>query len=264
MRLHNIFIFLALSCCFANHIFAQENHHHTLITGTVVNEKGEPLAAATIQWEGTDSGVVADMDGRFSIEKQANPANLIISYVGYAPVSIPVEPHEDNLLIEVSGILELVEVEVAEKMLDSYVSTLSTLNVESITSKELKKAPCCNLAESFETNASVDVSYSDAITGAREIQLLGLRGIYTQLMVENRPAYYGLATPFAMEYLPGTWLEGIQISKGASTVRNGFQSITGQINTELVKPFNDKPFFSQPFCHRCRALRSQSTPQPET
>ncbi len=242
MRL--LYISILLSCCLTGNIYAQENHdHHQQLSGTVVNEKGEPLAAATIQWEGSDSGVVADMEGRFSIEKKSAPTNLIISYVGYAPVSIPVEPNEDNLLIEVSGILELVAVEVAEKMHDSYVSTLSTLNVESITSKELKKAPCCNLAESFETNASVDVSYSDAITGAREIQLLGLRGIYTQLMVENRPTYYGLATPFAMEYIPGTWLEGIQISKGASTVRNGFQSITGQINTELVKPFRDKPFF---------------------
>lgn len=241
MRL--LYIFILLSCCLVGNVYAQESHNHPLISGTVVNEKGEPLAAATVQWEGNDSGVVADLEGRFSIEKQTNPANLIISYVGYAPVSIPVEPHEDNLLIEVSGILELVAVEVAEKMHDSYVSTLSTLNVESITSKELKKAPCCNLAESFETNASVDVAYSDAITGAREIQMLGLRGIYTQLMVENRPTYYGLATPFAMEYIPGTWLEGIQISKGASTVRNGFQSITGQINTELVKPFRDKPFF---------------------
>ena len=229
-------------CCLAGRMEAQEHHDH-LLSGTVVNEKGEPLAAATVQWEGSNSGVVADLEGRFSIEKQTTSANLIISYVGYAPVSIPVEPEENNLLIEVSGILELIEVEVAAKMHDSYVSTLSTMNVESISSKELKKAPCCNLAESFETNASVDVAYSDAITGAREIQLLGLRGIYTQLMVENRSTYYGLATPFAMEYIPGTWLEGIQISKGASTVRNGFQSITGQINAELVKPYRDKPFF---------------------
>ena len=97
---------------------------------------------------------------------------------------------------------------------DNVVSTLDARNVERISSKELKKAPCCNLSESFETNGTVDVTYSDAITGAKEIQMLGLRGIYSQLMVENRPDFYGLATPFALEYLPGTWLEGISLSKG--------------------------------------------------
>ncbi len=241
MRLFKLILFISI-CCIGQ-IYAQNEHQHHLLSGVVVNEKGESLAAATVQWEGSDVGVVADMEGRFSIEKKNTPANLIISYVGYAPVSVPIEPDEDNVLIEVSGIVDLIAVEIAAKMHDSYVSTLSTLNVESITSKELKKAPCCNLAESFETNASVDVSYSDAVTGAREIQMLGLRGIYTQLLLENRPTYYGLAMPFALEYIPGTWLEGIQISKGASTVRNGFQSITGQINTELVKPYRDKPLF---------------------
>jgi len=234
---------LLLCCGLANLAFAQHHDDHNLLTGTITNEKGEALAAATVQWEGSATGVVADMDGRFSIEKQTQTANLIINYVGYAPVTISVEPEEEDLAIEIEGILELVTVEVAAKMHDSYVSTLNTLNVESITSKEFKKAACCNLGESFETNASVDVSYSDAVTGAREIQMLGLRGIYTQLLMENRPTFYGLAAPFALEYIPGTWLEGIQIAKGASSVRNGFQSITGQINTELVKPFSDKPLF---------------------
>ena len=120
---------------------------------------------------------------------------------------------------------------------------LTPRNVERITSNELRKAPCCNLSESFETNGTVDIQYADAITGAKEIQMLGLRGIYTQLMVENRPDLYGLAMPYALEYLPGTWLRAIDINKGVGSVKNGFQAITGQINAQLVQPAEDAPVF---------------------
>ncbi len=130
---------------------------------------------------------------------------------------------------------QLKTVEVAAKQANG-VSTLATRNVERISRNELKKAPCCNLSESFETNGTVDVTYSDAITGAKEIQLLGLRGPYTQLLIENRPDLYGLATPFAGDFIPGTWIESIEINKGVGSVKNGSESIAGQINTELVKP----------------------------
>ncbi|MBP6826781.1 MAG: TonB-dependent receptor, partial [Saprospiraceae bacterium] len=129
----------------------------------------------------------------------------------------------------------------------SHVSTLETRNVESINSKELRKAPCCNLSDSFETNGGVDVVYSNALTGVKEIQMLGLRGVYSQFMVENRPTMSGIATPFGFEFIPGTWLEGIQLAKGASTVKNGNAGITGQINAELVKPHLDKPLFVNVF-----------------
>lgn len=213
------------------------------IFGTVVNENEERLFGATVQWEYSSTGTVADEFGEFVLPKKDTAAYLVINYVGYETVYIPVEPHEDTLLITINGINDLMEIEVAAKIRDNYISTLSPINLETIGSGELRKAACCNLAESFGTNASVDVSYSDAITGAREIQMLGLRGSYTQMMIEKRPAMTGLGSAFALEYLPGTWLHSIQISKGASTVQNGYQGIAGQINSELLKPFEDKPFF---------------------
>ena len=213
------------------------------LIGFVVNDKEEPLFGATIIWQGADFGTIADEDGSFELPKQEETANLLINYVGYDPIFIEVTPQEDTVWIMLEGIHELMEVEVAAKLRDNYVSTINPINIETISSNELRKAPCCNLAESFETNGAIDVAYADAITGAREIQMLGLRGTYTQLMVENRPAMAGLGSAFAMEYLPGTWLSSIQISKGTSTVQNGYQSITGQINSELVKPFQDDRLF---------------------
>lgn len=109
-------------------------------------------------------------------------------------------------------------------------------NVEIINSKELLRAACCNLGESFTTNPSVDVNYSDAATGAQQIKLLGLSGTYVQMLTENIPNYRGMAAPYSLGYIPGPWMQSIQVSKGASSVKNGYESITGQINVEFKKP----------------------------
>lgn len=119
--------------------------------------------------------------------------------------------------------------------------TKGLINTEFISRKELLRAACCNLGESFTTNPSVDVNYADAATGVQQVRLLGLSGTYVQLMTENIPNYRGLAAPFALGYIPGPWMQSIQVSKGASSVKNGYESITGQINVEMKKP-QENPF----------------------
>ena len=109
------------------------------------------------------------------------------------------------------------------------------INGSVINKDELFKAACCNLGESFTTNPSVDVNYSDAATGARQIKLLGLSGTYVQMMTENLPNFRGAAAPFSLGYVPGPWMQSIQVSKGASSVKAGYESITGQINVEYLK-----------------------------
>ena len=116
------------------------------------------------------------------------------------------------------------------------VKTSGIGNMELISSKELLRAACCNLGESFTTNPSVDVNYADATTGAQQIKLLGLSGTYVQMLTENIPNYRGVAAPYALGYIPGPWMQSIQVSKGASSVKNGYESITGQINVEFKKP----------------------------
>lgn len=109
-------------------------------------------------------------------------------------------------------------------------------NTDFIGSGDLLRAACCNLGESFTTNPSVDVNYADAATGAQQIKLLGLSGTYVQMMTENIPNYRGAAAPYSLGYIPGPWMQSIQVSKGASSVKNGYESITGQINVEFKKP----------------------------
>ncbi|MBP5539906.1 MAG: TonB-dependent receptor [Bacteroidales bacterium] len=125
----------------------------------------------------------------------------------------------------------------------NFLSKRSDLRTEVISASGLCKMACCNLAESFENSASVTVGYSDAVTGARQIRLLGLSGIYTQMLDENRPIMRGIGAPFGLSYIPGQWLESIQIAKGASSVINGLEGITGLINMEHRKPTDEKPLF---------------------
>lgn len=137
--------------------------------------------------------------------------------------------------------LQAVKVEANRKSLKKSYSL--TANTTVLTSKELLKAACCNLAESFETNPSIDVNFSDALTGTKQIKMLGLTSPYLMITEENIPSVRGASQAYGLSFTPGTWVESIQITKGAGSVVNGFESISGQINTELIKPISDIPFF---------------------
>ena len=132
--------------------------------------------------------------------------------------------------------VELSEVNVVSRKLGTMKLRNSVMNEDMISSAELSRAACCNLGESFVTNPSVDVTYSDAATGAKQIKLLGLSGTYVQMMTENIPNYRGSAAPYGLGYVPGPWMQSIQVSKGSSSVKNGYEAITGQINVEFKKP----------------------------
>lgn len=213
------------------------------ITGKVKDGKGEAIVGAHVYWMDKSAETLTDENGQFSLPRKTKETMIHVEFVGYEMSFITLKAGQTEVEFVLKEPKTLSQVEVKGKKQDNAVSTLDARTVERIGSNELKKAPCCNLSESFETNGTVDIAYADAITGAKEIQMLGLRGIYTQLMVENRPDFYGLATPYALEYIPGTWLRGIDISKGTGSVKNGFQAITGQINTDIEKPGEAKKVF---------------------
>lgn len=136
---------------------------------------------------------------------------------------------------------QIEEVTVVQRKKGKVKSRTEAFDTERLNSEELCRAACCNLSEAFETNASVDVAYSDAATGAKQIRLLGLSGTYVQLIQENTPAVRGLAQTFGLEYIPGPWMQSIQVSKGTSSVVNGYEATSGQINVELLKPQTQNP-----------------------
>jgi|GEM_PF-3820 len=238
----NYLFFISCFLCLSTSILAQTS---LTFSGLVVNEDDEPLIGATVNWQNTTIGVATDIDGWFTIDRidTLNPYILEISYVGYDPVEVEILPEEQNLrlIVESNAVLEDIVVESRQRT--NFTSTLDPLNIEQIGEGELRRAACCNLSESFENNATVNVHFGDAVTGAKEIEMLGLRGTYTQMMIENRPSFNRLGRAYGLEYIPGTFIESIQIAKGASSVKNGVQGITGQINSELIKPYKAPMLF---------------------
>jgi outer membrane receptor for ferrienterochelin and colicin len=210
-----------------------------IVKGIVLqdNAKGkfEPLNNASVYWLGTNSGVITDSLGVFSIPTNPLSQKLVINYTGYKADTITVV-HANDLKVIMASKGQLNEVTVFSRQLGSFIPYLNPIRTQVMTGTELLKAACCNLSESFETNPSVDVSYNDAVTGSKQIQLLGLSGNYTQLTVENLPGPRGLATPLGLNSIAGPWIESIQLTKGVGSVANGYESIAGQINVELKKP----------------------------
>ena len=141
------------------------------------------------------------------------------------------------------GQKQLKEVVIENKQKGMQKATNKVGNTTIVTSKELLNAACCNLAESFETNPSIDVNFSDALTGTKQIKMLGLTSPYILIAEENIPSVRGASQVYGLSFVPGTWVESIQITKGAGSVVNGYESISGQINTELIKPLKDIPLF---------------------
>ena len=205
------------------------------------------LAGANVVWAGTTAGATTNVAGYFNLRRVKQANKLVVSFVGYRTDTISIDPDEDYIKHSLVQGKEMDEVIIAGRASGTYINRIDPILTVNITGAELCKAACCNLSESFETNASVDVNYSDAATGAKQIQLLGLAGTYTQILAENIPSVYGLNTAYGLNYIPGPWMESIQISKGTSSVRNGYESMAGQINVEYKKPRTSEKFYMNGF-----------------
>ena len=231
-----------------NQLYAQIDHSDYEITGFVFERdaqgKLKPLPGAHVFCIKDQQGTVTDVQGAFVIQTDhAYPHPIMASFVGYESDTIEVKKAGEIQFILSSKTLD--EIKLLDRQKTNAKSLLQVKNVEWISASELHKAACCNLSESFETNPSVDVSFTDAITGARQIQMLGLDGVYTQILFENMPLLRGLSASYGLNYLPGSWIESIQIAKGTGSVVNGFESLSGQINAELFKPQTaDKIFWN--------------------
>lgn len=234
-------ILCIMHCALCIQLLAQESTGGSL-SGSVIDDKGEPVIGAEIFWLNTTIGAVTDIDGNFTIPMTVDSHHLVFSYLSYKADTVDITKATMPLVVQMSeDTKELQEVTVAARGASTIASRVSALQTTKITGAELCKAACCNLSESFETNASVDVAYADAATGAKTIKLLGLSGTYVQLLTENTPGVRGLAQNFGMEYIPGAWMESIQVSKGTSSVINGYEATTGQINVEYLKPQTQDP-----------------------
>ncbi len=208
------------------------------------DEKGnrQPLVGVNVLWKNRGEGTTTDSDGRFELKRDELTSVLIASYVGFPGDTIDVS-HNGYVEITLNSGYTLDGVEVVERQRTTQISFIKPLKVLQLNEGELHKAACCNLSESFETTPSIDVSFTDAVTGTRQIEMLGLAGPYVQISRELIPDIRGLSAIHGLSYIPGSWVQSIQLSKGPGSVTNGFESMTGQINVELKKPENSEQLY---------------------
>ncbi|ALJ05117.1 TonB-dependent receptor [Pseudalgibacter alginicilyticus] len=222
-------------------IFSQEK-----ISGMIMeanNNQHLGLPGANVYWLGTTVGTTTDIDGKFTLSYKNEYEKLIISYVGFKTDTLTISDPSKMVHHLLKTTSELNEVTLTSRKQATAKSYLQAQNTFTVTSDELLKAACCNLAESFETNPSIDVNFADAVTGTKQIKMLGLNSPYILIATENIPSIRGASQAFGLTFIPGTWVESIQITKGAGSVVNGYESIAGQINAELVKPLTDNKLF---------------------
>ena len=212
------------------------------VTGRVLDAQGKPLPGASVYWADTTVGVATDLEGNFSLYRVKENTSLVASFLGYTNDTLRVEHKTREVEFRLSeGVV--VDAVVVEGSLGNYIRQDGLLKSENISFAGLCKMACCSLAESFENSASVTVGFSDAISGARQIKMLGLAGTYTQILDENRTIMRGLSAPYGLSYTPGMWLSSIQVSKGITSVTGGHEAITGQINLEHRKPTDEERMF---------------------
>ena len=228
-----IFLQLALSLS----VGASGAGIHGVVLGVDGSGASAPLVGATVYWQGATRGVTTDSSGIFTIPHTGSSGRLVVTLFGYEADTIAVDATVAHVEVRLRvSDYALDEVEVHGRQKGTSISRLSAVSTEMISSAGLKKLACCNLSESFENSATVTVGFSDAVSGVKQIRMLGLAGIYTQMLDESRPVMRGLSATYGLSYLPGSWLEGIQISKGVSSVAGGYDAVTGQINVEHRKP----------------------------
>ena len=238
------FILFVFFICFNS--YSQE-----LLTGKVsfLNKDNEVILVegVSVYWKDSSIGVISDKTGDYSIPFSKDSNILVFKMLGFKQESITIEDMKtyNHTLIEQSDQLD--EVVVSKRKKSIQKSYFKTQNIVNVSSEELLKAACCNVSESFETNPSIDVNYSNAITGVKQVRMLGLESPYLLITEENIPMVRGASQVFGLSFIPGPWVESMQITKGTGSVVNGFESISGQINIELQKPVVDEPIFINVF-----------------
>ncbi|MFM7217361.1 MAG: TonB-dependent receptor domain-containing protein [Bacteroidota bacterium] len=219
-------------------------HAQVMVKGRVVEEIAggatRPIPSAVVVELQSSIYHEADSLGGFEFTSQGPfPIRVVVSFTGFTTDTFQLESAGNRALV-LKASVSLREVTIQGKQSAIGYSTIKPINVETVTSKELAKAACCNLSEAFESSPTVNVAYTDAVTGAKEIRLLGLSGVYSQLLTEVVPNYRGIAGSYGLYFIPGPWMESIQVTKGSGSVVQGYEATSGQINVEFKKPYDEE------------------------
>ncbi len=227
---------------------AQDQHKY--VNGVVLSIDGDqktPIPGAFVRWIDKKAGVFTNDQGKFSIMHMGESPSLVVSYVSFKSDTIAIDDISKQYTVILQDETEIGPAIVLGRRISYGLSRLSPRTTVLLGEREFQKAACCNLSESFENAPAIDVSFSDAVTGTKQIKMLGLDGFYTLIGREYMPAVRTLNSYYGLSLIPAAWVEGIQITKGAGSVVNGHESMAGQINIEMKKPFGNTNFLLDQF-----------------
>lgn len=210
------------------------------IAGKVINTRQEPLAGANVYWLGTKTGILTKTNGEFVLEEpRKSSKRLVASYVGYLADTIATSTLSGTTIVfTLQEKQSLTEIVLESQRSGVIISNNSPIKVEQITQTELRKSACCDLAGCFETQTTVQPQTTNVVTNAKELRILGLSGVYNQILLDGFPVIQGLSYTYGISSIPGTVVDNIYVAKGANSVLQGFESISGQINVETKEPDN--------------------------
>ncbi len=223
-------------CLWANTLWGQE------IQGSVRDANNNPLIGSSVYWSGTAIGTSTDIDGIFTISLTDESNTLVASYVGYTSDSIEVNGKQ-NLVFKLSESTALGEVTARASHPDKYVMNRLAIKTEVLTQTELTKAACCDLAGCFETQASIQPATTNVVTNAKELRILGVAGVYNQVLIDGFPLIHGLSSVYGVGSIPGASVNTITVAKGANSVLQGHEGIAGQTNVLMKRPGSEERLF---------------------
>jgi len=212
------------------------------INGLVTNEENQPLVGANVYWINSNQGTTTNKEGLFKIKLQQNKEKLIFSYIGYYSDTLKIKEFSNTINIKLKKKQKIKEVKVTDEKSGIFISSIEPIKTEVITQKELTKSACCDLAGCFNTQSSVKTTTTNIITNSKELRILGLSGVYNQILIDNMPLINGLTYTYGISSITGTLVNTIYVSKGANSVLQGHENISGQINVLLKKPKEDERF----------------------
>jgi len=221
-------IFIILFCSISITIYSQSDHDGHLLKGKVYQIDSvagkTPIPYVNVYWLDANQGVITDSLGRFSLHKplQEKDLNLVVSFIGFNPDTILIKAGKEYIEIGLDQSRMLDEVVISKNKATNVNSRISMMSTQIITDVGLQKLACCNIGESFESNATIDVGFTDAVSGAKKIRMLGLDGKYSQFLFENIPFMRGPEAGYGLSHIPGPFMQSIQVSKGTSSVLNGY------------------------------------------
>lgn len=223
-------------------IFPLKAQEAKLLKGQVLGEANQPLVGVAVYWPYHQDGVTTNEEGFFELPFYPN-AYLVVSYIGYQQDSIYIT--QNNFIShQLQPDLAFSDVEVESKRVGIYTND-GIVKENVITQDELKKAACCDLSGCFETEATVQPQVTNMITQSKELRMLGLAGVYNQVLFEGLPGFVnGLSYTYGLSTYPGPLIQNIFVAQGANSVIQGHEGMSGQINLEVRMPDTNELFLN--------------------